>query len=555
MQKSDLEYQSLSGLIGKYENKGRGESASFLNWFLENIYRLDETTADDAICDQSLDKGIDGIYVDHSAEEIHLFQSKISQKKSSIGDVSLKEFAGSIEQFRSKESIESILSGNANVHLKKIIERNSLSTLVEQGYSIVGVFVTNSEKDENTNQYLKISDSILVFCAEKITENFIEFDADEGVKEKFSLDTSYAGMIDLSVDKDTHIYVLPVSASELVRMDGIADGVLFSQNVRYSLGNTPVNKAISKSIFEKAEHRQFPLYHNGITIICKSARHDMDAEKLEIEDFVVVNGAQSISTFFHNSSKLTEDLRVFVKVVSLNDQTLARKITINSNNQNSIKPRDLRSNHDLMLRLRAEFEKNKLGYEFEIKRGQTISGENTVISNEEAGRLLLAFDLNEPYSCHQIYRVFDEKYAQIFGRPEVTVHRIVFLYELMQIIFSSVDSLKNKPLSKYTLTRFLVVDIVSQIMRMFSDGRDFLRSESRLSDDEDKGRILEKCREILGGLIVDMNYEVSRRGDALDYKKESKSPESVREWREILMKSYEKDFLREKAPGFGDLIE
>jgi hypothetical protein len=63
MQPNDLEYANLKKRIASYEIKGRSESASFLNWFLENVYRLDDVAADDAICDQPNDKGIDAIYL------------------------------------------------------------------------------------------------------------------------------------------------------------------------------------------------------------------------------------------------------------------------------------------------------------------------------------------------------------------------------------------------------------------------------------------------------------------------------------------------------------
>ena len=76
MQFTDLEYSKLLQLIQKHLDKGRTESQAFLNWFLENIYRLDETDADDCLCDKINDKGIDGIYVDLTAEEIHIFQTK-----------------------------------------------------------------------------------------------------------------------------------------------------------------------------------------------------------------------------------------------------------------------------------------------------------------------------------------------------------------------------------------------------------------------------------------------------------------------------------------------
>ncbi|MFN8388642.1 MAG: hypothetical protein U0X92_19785, partial [Anaerolineales bacterium] len=56
----------------------RSDSSAFLFWFLENFFRLDKQDAEDAICDQTNDKGIDGIYVDDEDEIIFLFQSKYS---------------------------------------------------------------------------------------------------------------------------------------------------------------------------------------------------------------------------------------------------------------------------------------------------------------------------------------------------------------------------------------------------------------------------------------------------------------------------------------------
>ena len=57
---------------------GRSESVAFLIWFLENFFRLETQDAIDSVCDQTNDKGIDGIYVDDEEEIVYLFQSKFS---------------------------------------------------------------------------------------------------------------------------------------------------------------------------------------------------------------------------------------------------------------------------------------------------------------------------------------------------------------------------------------------------------------------------------------------------------------------------------------------
>ena len=58
------------------------------------------------------------------------------------------------------------------------------------------------------------------------------------------------------------------------------------------------------------------------------------------------------------------------------------------------------------------------GFFFEIKRGEKAPAGKTVIPNDEVGRALLSFDIQEPWSAHQIYKVFDDKYAEIFGGPQ-----------------------------------------------------------------------------------------------------------------------------------------
>ncbi|MEP1697014.1 MAG: AIPR family protein, partial [Paracoccaceae bacterium] len=323
MRSEDLDYKSLLPMISKYASKGRSESANYLNWFLENIYRLDETTADDCICDQRNDKGIDGIYVDDNSSEIVFFQSKISQSPGrTLGDRVLKEFSGSLQQFATKAQIEAVLNGQANDELKRILSRNRIADLVSQGYTIKGVFVCNSERDDNTIEIEKHLPDISIFCSSDVTKSYIDFDAEEGVKGEFSFDVSYAGHVHVQIDAETEVFLLPVAAMELVKLDGIHDGVLFSQNVRYSLGNTAVNRSIAKSVGDQDEHKNFALYHNGITLICQSAEL-AGSETLTVKDYVVVNGAQSISTFYKNRASLTPELRVFVKIVALKSNDLS----------------------------------------------------------------------------------------------------------------------------------------------------------------------------------------------------------------------------------------
>lgn len=551
MKADDLKYAALKELIEPVESRtGLGESAAFLVWFLENVYRLDETEARDAVCDNPNDKGIDGIYIDHNNEEVHFFQAKIRQnERGAVGDVGPKNLMASVQQFDSAEGINTVLSGNANAELKRLVNRTQLIDMVATGYSLVGVYASNELHNEDSENYESITPNVRIFERSAIALRVIEIDSNEGKKDAFTFDTSYVDPMKMQVlagANKTSMYVFPARALQLVNMEGIADGSLFKENVRYTLGNTAVNKSIRKTIASKPSHPNFALFHNGIILLCAEA-DDSKPGELTVRKYSVVNGAQSLTSFHNEKSKLTGDLRVLVRVIEVQDEALSRTITENSNNQNAIKPRDLRSNHAIMLRLQNETMSQFRGkYFFEIKRGEKCPPGATVITNDEVGRALLAFDLREPWSAHQIYKVFDEKYAQIFGRPEVDASRVVFMFRLLAIVDDALPKLKNRPMASYTLTRYFLLYVLSHILRS-SDASLFV-SDPSLLDGDGMEQFFLLCAEVMKTVVVDLNYESN--SIEFDYKSVLKSPNQLAAVGENMLASYEKDVERDKAASF-----
>ena len=97
---------------------GRTESHSFLVWYLQHYYRLDDTESHDTVCDGPDDKGIDGIYVDENFETVVVFQAKLVQNSDrTLGDTQLKEFVGTLAQFNTPSEIERISSTTSNAEL------------------------------------------------------------------------------------------------------------------------------------------------------------------------------------------------------------------------------------------------------------------------------------------------------------------------------------------------------------------------------------------------------------------------------------------------------
>ncbi|HEY1862495.1 MAG TPA: AIPR family protein [Roseiarcus sp.] len=491
------------------------------------------------------------IYVDTNNEEIHFFQCKIRQKDNgTIGDVNPKTFVASVRQFDTQDKITAVLKGDADQGLKKLIARLEVSDLLSKGYRPVAVYVTNECNDGAYNAYAAIEPSLKIYDRNAIAENFIDAEQGAGVIGEFDFDLSYVEPLVMTAGSDADgakVYVFPARALELVALGGIADTSLFTKNVRYDLGNTPVNKSIKLSIEKQIEHKNFPLFHNGIIILCDAASRDGDS--LKITNYSVVNGAQSITTFFNSKSKLSNDLRVLVRIIALKDDALTRKITEYSNNQNAIKPRDLRSNHKLMTRLQSEMEKLSAQYFFEIKRGEKSPKDRIVIDNESTGRALLAIDLKEPWSCHQVYKIFDEKYAEIFGRQEVNAARIIHVTKIMSAIEDRLESITLKPLAYYALTKYFLV--LSTILRGDKKADEIMRNPFKMPLGREE-EFYKRCGAIIGSLIIDLNYEVQSKGASFDYKADLKSPKQIEELSNILLKSYEKDVARGKADGFAN---
>jgi hypothetical protein len=161
---------------------------------------------------------------------------------------------------------------------------------------------------------------------------------------------------------------------------------LFYKNVRYGVGNSRVNKSIRDNILDNEEHLNFFLYHNGITIVCEQLEEDLENNKITLSNYAVINGCQSMLTFFENKDKLTKNLFVPVKIIKTKiTSPLVGSITYFANNQNSISIRDLRSNDSVQKSLQREFEALFNGSVlYRRKRGEDSEKYNEVIERDFA---------------------------------------------------------------------------------------------------------------------------------------------------------------------------
>jgi AIPR protein/Restriction endonuclease len=522
-----------------YENRAADFSGRFLRWFLEHILRLDEFEADDAAVDAKHDKGVDAIYVDDVSEVVYIIQAKTkTSDKAKLGDTDLKEFVGTLKQFSSASKIEALVNETKNERLKQALVRNSVAQNIKVGYDIKGIFITNVPANNDAITYISKADLVELYDSNRIANEYIDLVVDGGISEPYWFDISDSDVIEYEAGgAAARIFLAP--ALNLVKMSGISDGRLFEQNVRLSLGNTKVNRSLRQSVRSKAEHSNFPLYHNGINVLCAEIVSE-DNDKIHIRDYVVVNGAQSLTSLLAEKAKLSDDLKILVKLIEVKgDVVLSQKITRNSNNQNAIKARDLKSNHNIQQRLKAEVSAVTGGkFAYEIKQGEDNKGKS-IISNENAGLVLLAIDLKQPWSCHQKYKVMDELHADIFGRPNVTGARVLALWDSFNAVIPALDEIDNKQFAHYTLTRYYLAYLVASIIRSDPVGAKVMDNLDKVVEN---GKLTDFVAAFGQWAVVAADDD-----EIFDHKTHLKSAKWCRSTEARILAQYKKDVARKKA--------
>jgi hypothetical protein len=520
------------------------------------LYRLEPILAEDAVCDGTDDKGIDGLYVDDINSRIDLFQAKIVQSPvRTCGSTQLKTFAGTLAQFATPESVEKIRDATTNLELRDLIESLNVAQLMREGYTIRGVFVTNARADGTAHEFLgQTSVPIILADRSQIELQYIPAHHAPPVTKPVTFDVTGFDVSVYQAGSET-VVVAPLSGLDLVGMDGIQYGGLFDYNVRQFLGRTNVNRDIATSVQDANEHANFLLYHNGIAIVAERVDTSMPG-KVTIENYVVVNGCQSLSVLWENRSKITPDLRILARIIELDRSSpLMDRITHHSNNQNGIRPRDFQSNNPYQLRLRAEFEKVLDGrISYQISRGEHVPTGTEGIDNELAARVLLTFDLERPWNAHETYKLFDELYSAVFARPEVNAMRIVALVDLFRVAEDQTPLIRTTGLANLTLMKFYLLYLLRQAFGRDQQGAQFITDPSSfVTGNGDRERLRSCAGQVLKDLVIDLEVEVEEREKAqgpLDFKRLLKSEKEVRVLTKDVMTSYLKAVRRTPSMSF-----
>ncbi|MGB5156341.1 MAG: AIPR family protein [Desulfobacterales bacterium] len=420
-------YKQISSDIAQeyYQQNFPNDGQCFVAWYLRNIHLRDPIQTSDDITDGADDKQIDAVFVDDDKATIFVIQGKFIGT-SSVDAEPLREVLSAWIQMRDLVRLQEV----GNNKLKQKL--SEVARAIEDEYEVCFELITTAGLTDSAQKDLATFQEQLAELSAKdefpatlvlVNEDEIRRRYDIAIQREnpslsHSLDLGACQTLSMKI-AGTQVVIAVVPLSECIKFPGIKDGTLFQKNVRQSLGlSNAVNKGIKNTIYGD-RHRDFFFFHNGITAICN--KMEMNDSKLYLHGISVVNGCQSLNTILSCSEKVKTltDTSLLFRFYEIPQRDRADKISINTNSQSAVKPRDLRSNDKRVLNLKRSYEqKFPKGY-FVSKRGEVPPADKDkamVVDLSELGKHLISWHSQRPNVAYSETKIFDKYFEQLFKR-------------------------------------------------------------------------------------------------------------------------------------------
>lgn len=422
-----------------YQQHYSNDGQRFVAWYVRNIHGQDGNQARYCITDGADDKQIDAIVIDDDAQAVYVIQGKFIGT-GAVDAEPLREVLSSWVQLKDLSKLQE----NANARLKQRL--TDLSVALEDGYDIHFELITTGELTSAARTDFAAFQRELAE-ADDLPATMTLVDLDELQRRyemalekenpylKHELTLTQGKFMSLEI-AGTAVIVAAIPLKDCLAFPGIKDGALFQKNVRQSLGlSNNVNKQIKTTIYGD-KHRDFFFFHNGITAIC--SRLQLEGNQLRLQGLSVVNGCQSLTTILSCSEKVKKLDETFVmfRFYEIPQHDRADRISISTNSQSTVKPRDLRSNDKRVLALKKAFEQCYPDGQFLTKRGEqpsALKNMQLIVDLSSLGKRLMAWHSQRPNISYSEAKIFDKYFEQLFKR-DYTPGRIAALQYWMNLI-------------------------------------------------------------------------------------------------------------------------
>lgn len=394
----------------------------FLAWYLRNVCLRTPVQAKDDITDGADDKEIDGVIVDDEKRQIVVFQGKFFST-TSVDHEPLHEILAAWLQIQNLPALQE----NANHKLKVKLE--AVSEALQDDYEVVFELVTTGKLTDSAKRDLaafqaKIGEfehpqsSIMLVDEPVIKARWDEALARDLPRLSHTFQFEESKYLSLEVAGFKTV-LAAVKLADCLKLPGIHDGTLFRKNVRQSLGLTnKVNKGLKQTINGDTPQFFF-VYHNGITALCEMMTLDRTTHKLRLDGLSVVNGCQSLNTILACSekAKVAQDAFVLFRFYEIPQRDVADRISVNTNSQSAVKPRDLRSNDKRVISLKRAYENTYRDGCLITKRGETRPAdkdEQKTVDIALLAKCLMTWQCQRPSIAYNENKLFDKHFELLF---------------------------------------------------------------------------------------------------------------------------------------------
>jgi hypothetical protein len=517
------------------------ERSVLLLWFMRNVVGIGELEAYDYVCDGDNDKGIDGLFLersgsDESSDTLVIFQSKYTESSSGVvGPTDIDRLAGNASYFVSSNTLDQLLNSGLEVSLAQLINMLGLVPLLEDSDSplrvrlvlvTTGTLNGDAKRKVDALRELNGDHYVEVWDIDQLGPLAEAVKSPERLAETISIPWVGSEFL-VTGTSPNRVAMIPVLARDVADWPGIESRQLFALNVRHELKANRVSKALDGAISRSGEHGDFLSYHNGITVVCDSFREDgMD---LYIERPSVVNGAQSVLAFRRGAvgGLLTDDLRVFMKVVEVAGRpTVEKEVGRRSNTQSGVNPRNLMANHGTQLRLVREFENDYPGVLYETRPDVQDNSGYHVIANDEAAQLLCAIFNEWPWLAVKKNSLFEnENHPQIFSE-KIHARHIIFADHIKSAVQEQRGGFPEDYRKSWMLTRITACYLVGQALRASGLIPDLLSSSRAELEDATLMSALDDFAYCAAVAMCERNDDL---GEADDFKKDFKNETQLKQ--------------------------
>ncbi len=354
---------------------------SLVALYLQDTNNIDPAEAAACITDGPDDQGVDGIYVHPNHNRIFFVQAK--WRKNPESGVSLSEFN------RFRDGVEKLINGNLDGFSEDIKTRYNeiLAALTNIDTKITVAFVTTSAQKISEH----IEKSAQEFCAKinayselieiewRNLEDIINF-ARASVRPDINETILLQNFGRITEPFESYFGV--VSTNDLAKLAEKYGNALFSDNLRYFLEDSDVNKGIAQTLHDYPGY--FWYYNNGVTAICSSIKKQpqgggsTEVGLFNVEGLTIINGAQTVGTIarFIKAQESGTDAKVLMRIISLEGTPIqfSSDVTKANNTQNDLTAIDFVSQDPQQERLRIELAKHGIIYVY--RRGDSVSNPN-----------------------------------------------------------------------------------------------------------------------------------------------------------------------------------